>query len=94
MSDKVKVRYEETKALYASQFVINATEEELIINFSSGSLPDPMTGENHLPVHSRVAISISGAKRLVMLLNQALSASQANSDVTAKLPSLFESVSK
>ncbi len=90
---QVNVRYEQTSALYASQFVLNATGDEIIINFSSGSLPDPTTGEVLLPIHSRIAISPQGARTLIDLLNQALQASntkmQAGQQVmTAKLPSL------
>ncbi|MDD2814783.1 MAG: DUF3467 domain-containing protein [Thiotrichaceae bacterium] len=87
---QLRVRYEQTQALYASQFVLNASEEEIIINFSSGSLPDPQTGETHLPIHSRVALSTEGARRLLNLLNQALSATQqqATSTSAAKLPPL------
>ncbi|MEN9848238.1 MAG: hypothetical protein RL368_978 [Pseudomonadota bacterium] len=86
---QVRVRYEQTQALYASQFVLNASEEEIIINFSSGSLPDPQTGETHLPIHSRVALSTDGARRLLNLLNQALSATkQASNTAAAKLPPL------
>ena len=88
---QLRVRYEQTQALYASQFVLNASEEEIIINFSSGSLPDPQTGETHLPIHSRVALSTDGARRLLNLLNQALSATQQVSNIAssaAKLPPL------
>jgi hypothetical protein len=88
---QLRVRYEQTQALYASQFVLNASEGEIIINFSSGSLPDPQTGETHLPIHSRVALSTDGARRLLNLLNQALSATQQqqpSSTSAAKLPPL------
>lgn len=94
-SDKqLRVRYEQTQALYASQFVLNASEEEIIINFSSGSLPDPQTGETHLPIHSRIALSSEGARRLLNLLHQALSATtlqtQNASPASAKLPPLSQ----
>lgn len=82
------VRYEQTQALYASQFILNASEEEIIVNFSSGSLPDPQTGETHLPIHSRIALSKEGARRLLNLLNQALSATQPQQPAAAKLPPL------
>jgi hypothetical protein len=90
-SQQIHLRYEQTMATYASQFVLNATGEEIIINFSSGSIPDPRTGENHLPIHTRIAISTAAARRLVNLLNQALSASEQTKTVTtgtAQLPSL------
>ncbi len=68
----VKVRYEQTRAEYAAQFVLNMSEEEIVINFSSGMMPDP-AGENHLPIHSRIAMTPNNARKLAALLNQALS---------------------
>jgi len=90
-SQQVHLRYEQTMATYASQFVLNATGEEIIINFSSGSIPDPRTGENHLPIHTRIAMSTAAARRLANLLNQALSATdqaKAQNMGAAQLPSL------
>ncbi|NJO15743.1 MAG: hypothetical protein HC877_08340 [Thioploca sp.] len=80
-----QLRYEQTSALYASQFVISATGEEVIINFSSGTLTEPNNGETYLPIHTRIALSVSGARKLVNLLNQALSATQITSVTTSKL---------
>lgn len=77
---QLRLRYDQTSALYASQFVINATEEEIIINFSSGSLPDP-NGETYMPVHTRIALSLTGANKLLHLLNQALSAARSPQSV-------------
>lgn len=68
------IHFEETTALYASQFVISATGEEVIINFSSGNQSDAKTGESYLPVHTRIAMTSTGARRLANLVNQALSA--------------------
>lgn len=86
---QLQLRYEQTSALYASQFVISATGEEIIINFSSGSLLDPSSGETYLPIHTRVALSATGARKLVTLLNQALSATLTTpAVVTTKPPKL------
>ena len=90
---QVRVRYEQTTAMYANQFVLNASEDEVIVNFSSGGLPDPATGETHLPIHTRIAMSRRAAQNLVGLLNQALSSMQpvdasANLGMAAKLPPL------
>jgi len=91
-SQQIHMRYEQTMASYASQFVLNATGEEIIVNFSSGSIPDPRTGENHLPIHTRIAMSTAAARRLANLLNQALSATEQHTKVslteTAQIPSL------
>jgi len=69
---KVRVRYDTTEASFASQFVINATREELIINFSSGYLADPQSKDRLLPIQTRIAMSPNGAARLVNTLTQAL----------------------
>jgi hypothetical protein len=73
-----KVHYEQTTALYSSQFVISANGEEVIINFSSGSIPDSKTGETFLPIHTRIALSSNGARKLANLINQALAAAQSS----------------
>ena len=69
---KLKVRYENTTAVYANQIVLSANREDLIVDFSSGAVPDPATGEPVLPVHTRVALSWTGAARLRTLLDRAL----------------------
>ncbi len=79
MSEETKIpqlqlRYEQTTALYASQFVISTNGEEVIINFSSGGLPDKDDAA-YLPVHTRIALTATVAKNLANLLNQALSES-------------------
>ncbi len=76
MSEETKIpqlqlRYEQTTALYASQFVISTNGEEVIINFSSGGLADK--GKAYLPVHTRIALTTTGAKNLANLITQALS---------------------
>jgi hypothetical protein len=73
-SQQLKLRYEQTTALYASQFVITANGDEVIVNFSSGSLPDSANGDSILPIHTRIALTANGAKKLANLINQALSA--------------------
>jgi hypothetical protein len=75
----VRLRYDNETALYASQFVLNLSEDEIILNFSSGILPDNKSGENYLPIHSRIAISKLGARKLAALLNQVLSTENDNS---------------
>lgn len=68
----VKVRYEETQALFASQFMINASEEDIVINFSSGHISDPNTGESLLPIHTRIALTPGATIRLVNTLTQVI----------------------
>lgn len=69
---QVKVRYAETSALYASQVLVNATGEDIILNFSSGYMSDPSSGQTLLPVHTRIAMTAAGARRLQALLDQVL----------------------
>jgi hypothetical protein len=68
----VKVRYEETQALFASQFMINASDEDVVINFSSGHISDPNTGESILPIHTRIALTPGATIRLVNTLTQVI----------------------
>jgi hypothetical protein len=72
----VRVRYEETTVGYASQFLANVTAEDVIINFASGYLTDPGSGENILPIQRRIAMSHQGAQRLIAVLQQALSSAR------------------
>ena len=68
----VRVRYEQTQALYASQFMVHANQEEVIVNFSAGYITDPQTQDNVLPVHTRLALSPAGTARLIDTLRKAL----------------------
>jgi hypothetical protein len=69
---QVKVRYNETSALFASQFIINTSNEDLTINFSSGPISDSASGESILPIHTRMAMTLSGAQRLYAVLGDIL----------------------
>lgn len=68
---KLKIGYESTTAKYASQVILNATREEVFLDFSSGIVPDQETGVPSVPVHTRIAMSHMGAKRLYELLGRA-----------------------
>lgn len=68
----VKLRYEETRALFSGQFVTSVSSDEVLINFSSGTITDPDSGETVLPIHTRIAMSRDGAKRLLTVLKQSL----------------------
>ena len=69
---QIKIRYSETSALYASQFIVNTSGEDITINFSSGPLTDPASNETILPVHTRMAMTINGARRLHDVLGNIL----------------------
>lgn len=73
---KLKVRYEDMAAQYASQVILNTTREEFLLDFSSGVVPDPNTGEPCVPVHTRIAMSLNGARRLHNLLGQAINSAE------------------
>jgi len=89
---QIKVRYNETSALYASQFILNTSDEDITINFSSGPMSDPAGNETILPVHTRIAMSKQGAVRLYKILAQVLSEQKkkkaAPETSQAKLPKL------
>ena len=72
-TQQIKVRYNETSALYSSQFIINSSDEDITINFSSGPLVDPASGDTMLPIHTRIALTKDGARRLAGVLNRVLS---------------------
>ena len=82
----VRVRYDTTAVTYASQFLVNATAEELVIAFSSGFVVDPATRDTLLPVQTRIAITPAGAARLVSALTGALQNLQGGGE--AGLPKL------
>lgn len=69
---QIKVRYNETSALYSSQFILNSSDEDIVINFSSGPLVDPASGDTMLPIHTRIALTKDGARRLLGVLSRVL----------------------
>jgi len=89
---QIKVRYNETSAVFASQFILNTSTEDIIINFSSGPLSDPSTGETILPVHTRIALTREGARRLHAVLDNILNQKNPNDSIPtqakAKLPDI------
>ncbi len=89
---QIKVRYNETSALFASQFIINTSAEDVTINFSSGPLSDPASGETILPVHTRMAMTREGARRLHAVLGNILGQQESSEkippDAQAKLPDI------
>jgi len=72
----VRVRYEQSMAAHASQFVISATSEELFLDASSGIVVDETGDGATLPIHTRLAMSWQAAARLRELLEQAIANQQ------------------
>ena len=71
------VRYDTMETQFASQFIVNSTREEIIVNFSPGAIADPQTGQQMLPVNTRIAMTPQGAARLAQTLSSALKNMQA-----------------
>jgi hypothetical protein len=63
------LRYDQTIIVRTAQFVISAGEEEVLIECSSGLIPDE-SGADILPIHTRLALPWSAARRLANLLSQ------------------------
>lgn len=88
-TQQVKVRYNETTAQYASQFILNTGADEVIVNFSSGPISDPGSGEMLLPIHTRIALTKGGVQRLHAVLGSILqqqSEKQVPDSAQAQLP--------
>ncbi len=88
---KIRLKYEEYSARYASQTILSGSANEVFLDFSSGPVPDGTTGESLVPVHTRIAMSHDGARRLLAALQQTLkrieaSGAKATSGQRASLP--------
>jgi hypothetical protein len=68
----VRVRYDSMDTVFASQFIVNASREELILNLSPGYITEPGTNDRLLPIQSRIAMTPQGAARLVKTLSTVL----------------------
>jgi hypothetical protein len=68
----VRVRYDSMETQFASQFIVNASREELILNLSPGYIAEPGTNERLLPIQTRIALTPQGAARLVKTLSAVL----------------------
>ena len=66
------VRYDNMETQFASQFIVNSTREEIIVNFSPGAIADPQTNKQMLPINTRIAMTPQGAARLAQTLSNAL----------------------
>jgi hypothetical protein len=88
---KIRVKYEKFEAQYANQTVLSGSGEEVFLDFSSGPVPDASTGEMLLPIHTRIAMTTAGARRLLAALQQTLKRAETRSAQTttqrASLPS-------
>ncbi|BBM85279.1 DUF3467 domain-containing protein [Candidatus Uabimicrobium amorphum] len=67
-SAPVKLSFESTDVSYCSQFSVQATTQEVFLNFAASLFPGTNPGEIVLPVHTRVAMNYVNAKRLLAVL--------------------------
>ncbi len=75
-SSRIEIQYDQRTALYASQFIINGADDELVLDCSSGVVLDGANGSAAMPIHTRLAMSWGAAQRLLTLLNQAIGSHQ------------------
>lgn len=68
---EIRVKYDVSEASYASQALVQAGAEEVFLDFSSSIITDG-TGARVMPIHTRIAMSHSAAKRLLSALGQTL----------------------
>lgn len=71
-ASNVRLRYDSMDTTFASQFIVNASREEIILNLSPGYIAEPGSGDRLLPIQSRIAMTPQGAARLVQTLNTVL----------------------
>lgn len=69
---ELTVRYDASDVRYAAQFVVQASAEELIVNFAAGQIEDAARGQMLLPIHTRIALTPAGVQRLITTLQSAL----------------------
>jgi len=75
---QLQVKYESFQAVHSSQALVQSSQDEVILDFSSGVVADGQQG-HVLPVHTRVAMSRAAAQRLVTAIQQALQNQPGNS---------------
>jgi len=61
---KIQIKYEDMTARYANQVVLTTGQEEIFLDFCSGIIPDQGQGYSTLPIHTRIAMSVNGIRRL------------------------------
>jgi hypothetical protein len=66
----IRVDYEQTLTAYASQFVLRASDEEIVIDCSPGILMNP-DGSGRLPISTRLVLSYAAAHTLSEMLSEA-----------------------
>ena len=67
----LQVRYDDQNARYANQVLINATAEEIFLEFSPGVV-NAGPGQAILPIHTRIVMTPTSVLRLAQALGQTL----------------------
>ncbi len=72
-NEVVRVKYDSSAALFASQVILSSNKEDIVLDFSSGIInSESGDADRVLPIHTRIALTRSGAARLQSLLTRAL----------------------
>ena len=76
MKDQQKnfsIRYDRSEIAYITQFLVSPSNEEVLLDLSSGLLNDDSEPKT-LPIQSRIALPWSTVERLASVLNQVVAA--------------------
>ena len=68
----MQVRFDTTDVEYVSQYLVNVSAEDIIVNCSPGYLVDPASGNTIMPIKRRLAMTRPAAQRLAETLLKAL----------------------
>ena len=66
---KYHLNYETLTAVFADHVVLNSTSGGLIFDFASCTVNDPDSGDDTVPIHTRIAMTNHGAAQLYKLLS-------------------------
>jgi hypothetical protein len=67
------IRYDKSEIAYVTQFLVSPGNEEVLVDLSSGLLNDAnvsASGNQTLPIQTRIALPWSSAERLAKILTQ------------------------
>ena len=67
----LQVRYDDQNVRYANQVLVNATAEEIFLEFSPG-VQNVGPGQAILPIHTRIVMTPTSVLRLAQALGQTL----------------------
>ena len=91
-NQNLDIRYDQSPALYTSQFMVRAGDEEVSLDCISSVDTNPQ-GATVVPVHTQLALSWGAVERLASLLNEAL-AERHRTDVPVPSPHFSSDAAK